>query len=58
MDGLGVFRRRWNRDRDVLFTGGAASIAREIDGLAKRCRLARTDSDALSVLEGYMRDKK
>ena len=58
MEGLGVFRRRWSQDRDVLFAGGAASILTEIDDLARECRLSRTDAEARLALKGYIRDKK
>lgn len=48
----------WNRDRHILFPGGAELLREEIGDLASDCRQAQSDSEALVLLEQYVAVKR
>ena len=48
----------WNSDRGFLCRGGANQLRKEVDDLAGECRKARSDSQALKILEDYLKTKR
>lgn len=62
LDGAGLptldVTTEWNRDRDILFAGGAQGLEDEIHRLAQECRDAGSDIEAQAIVRGYIKQKR
>ena len=50
--------QEWDKDKDIIFSGGAATILAEFDDLVEECSSSSSDADALKVFNDYVEKNK